>query len=242
MSSRLLLLGLALGTAAPALAQQAEPQAKGTPSVEAYLCTFAGKCAADTAPQAERDAPATKGFRFARPTAAAVPAPASQPERGATALHNRALVQGRTARRRYAPAPAQSGYAAVGARPAAMAPGAIAANVGRPRADLMIGFEYNSARLTAEGVSAAQVFARSMMMPELQGKRFLIEGHTDRRGGQALNAQLSARRADAVAEYLVSQGVARNRLDTRGLGASSPLPGHRSSDPANRRVEAELIS
>jgi outer membrane protein OmpA-like peptidoglycan-associated protein len=79
-------------------------------------------------------------------------------------------------------------------------------------------------------------------MPELRGKRFLIEGHTDERGGQGVNMPLSARRAQRVADFLVAEGVERSRLQTRGLGSSAPLPGQRAASPANRRVEAELIS
>ena len=90
-------------------------------------------------------------------------------------------------------------------------------------------------------MASARIFAQSLMRPELAGKRFLIEGHTDLRGGRALNVPLSERRAQAVADFLASQGVDRSRLVPRGLGSDVPLPGHRSTDPANRRVEAALL-
>jgi outer membrane protein OmpA-like peptidoglycan-associated protein len=106
----------------------------------------------------------------------------------------------------------------------------------------MIGFTLNSAQLSAEGVNAAQIFAQSLLTPELRSKRFLIEGHTDLRGGRALNVALSKARAAAVADYLVVLGVQRDRLQTRGVGPDAPLAGRRASDPSNRRVEAELIS
>ena len=53
------------------------------PTVEGYLCTFAGKCDGVEAPQATRNAPATKGFRLARPVAEsnASATPAARPER-----------------------------------------------------------------------------------------------------------------------------------------------------------------
>lgn len=221
---------LTVAGATPAAAQQSAAPS-GAPTVEQYLCTFAGKCEESEAPVETRDAPATKGFRLARSgsadrSAAANPAPrtaANRVSRGkaATARTERAENYGT---RRAAAAPVRS-YAS-----------------GGPRADLMIGFELNSARLTRDGSQAAQVFAQSLMRPELQGKRFRIEGHTDISGGRHINDPLSAQRAQAVADYLVSLGVDRSRIDAQGFGANRPLDGRSSSDPSNRRVEAELIS
>lgn len=212
------------------------------PTVEGYLCTFAGKCDGVEAPQATRDAPATKGFRLARPiaeaNASATPAARAVSTRGperraATTTPGRGRGIGGAAA--VAAANRASGYSAAAPMPAA------GTGVARPRADLMIGFHLNSDQLTQEGREAAQVFARSLQMPELRDRRFLIEGHTDLRGGRALNQSLSSRRAQAVADYLASLGVDRSRLQARGLGYSAPLPGHAVTDPANRRVEAELI-
>lgn len=234
MSNRLLIATLVL-VAAPAGAQD-RPAAQPMPSVEQYLCTFAGKCdGAAQGTQATRDAPATKGFRLARPTAQQPRSPART-----------SVLPTRSGSRALVSRPRSSGDVAGRSRlTRAFAPATAAASptlATRPRADLMIGFELNSAQLSAEGVNAAQVFARSLLMPELSRKRFLIEGHTDLRGGRALNRTLSAKRAQAVADYLVILGVSRERLQTRGLGADAPLPGKRVSDPINRRVEAELIS
>ena len=53
---------------------------------------------------------------------------------------------------------------------------------------------------------------------------------------------LSQRRAQAVADYLVSQGIAANRLEVRGYGFDRPLPGKNAAAPENRRVEAARIS
>ncbi len=227
MSLRMLTLPLAiLSFAAAGHAQEAASSA-AKPSVEQYLCTFAGKCGdGATQPVATRQAPDTKGFRLARPSAAGDAA--TTPARQASARQ--------PVRSRRGPAPRRPAYAAAATPPVDYA------TARRPRADLMIGFELNSAQLSAEGTRAAQVFARSLLLPELKDKRFLIEGHTDQRGGARVNTPLSAARARAVADYLIVLGVDGNRLQTRGYGASAPLPGHAKSDPANRRVEAELIS
>lgn len=72
----------------------------------------------------------------------------------------------------------------------------------------------------------------------------LIEGHTDSTGSDSFNMALSERRADAVANYLLSGGVAGNRIATRGYGESIPVA---SNDiPAgrqqNRRVEITILN
>ena len=72
--------------------------------------------------------------------------------------------------------------------------------------------------------------------------RFRIEGHTDSAGGRDVNQPLSQRRAQAVADYLVAQGVAQNRLEVQGFGFDRPLPGTPASSGRNRRVEAVRIS
>ena len=111
-----------------------------------------------------------------------------------------------------------------------------------PRANLSIAFELGSDRMTPDGIATARVFYQSLMTSQLRDQRFLIEGHTDASGDAARNLDLSRRRAQAVADFLISQNVDPARLEVKGRGSAIPLPGHRKTDPANRRVEAELIS
>ncbi|WP_375286783.1 OmpA family protein [Sphingomonas sp.] len=210
--------------AGSAAAQTAEP------SVAAYLCTFAGKCGDAEEAVVTREAPATKGFRIAR--ARPQTEISATTSAGAVRSAPRAMAAARTPR-------------SIAARPASYAPTARitpAAGAARPRADLMISFDLGSDRMTPAGTAKARVFAKSLLLPELTAKRFLIEGHTDSLGSAESNRELSRRRADAVADFLVVQGVGRDRLEVRGLGSDAPLSGHRASDPINRRVEAELIS
>ncbi len=51
----------------------------------------------------------------------------------------------------------------------------------------------------------------------------LIEGHADERGTREYNIALGARRAQAVEDFLVAQGVAPNRLRTISYGKERPL-------------------
>ncbi len=68
---------------------------------------------------------------------------------------------------------------------------------------------------------------------------FVIEGHTDSRGGTRYNRELSRRRAIAVRTYLVEQGVGAERIVAIGKGEEAPVASN--SDPEgranNRRVE-----
>ena len=66
-----------------------------------------------------------------------------------------------------------------------------------------------------------------------------IEGHTDSQGSSTFNDQLSQRRADAVREFLVDAGVARDRITAMGRGESEPIVDNNTAEnrATNRRVE-----
>ena len=69
--------------------------------------------------------------------------------------------------------------------------------------------------------------------------RVRIEGHTDSTGTDGYNMGLSIRRAEAVQHYLVSKGIAVNRLEIAGFGERVPLASNatREGRAMNRRVE-----
>jgi OOP family OmpA-OmpF porin len=75
----------------------------------------------------------------------------------------------------------------------------------------------------------------------LRCDRFSIEvaGHTDNEGSRPLNMELSQQRADAVAAYLASQGVAQERLSARGYGPDRPRDSNttEAGRAMNRRIE-----
>ena len=68
-------------------------------------------------------------------------------------------------------------------------------------------------------------------------------GHTDSVGTDAYNQKLSERRAAAVKAYLVSKGVAANRVYTEGKGEKSPVADNKTKEgrAKNRRVEIEVV-
>ena len=78
--------------------------------------------------------------------------------------------------------------------------------------------------------------------PEIQHIR--VEGHTDDRGDDAYNLDLSQRRAAAVVRYLVDRGeVDSGRLVAQGFGETRPIDdnGTRTGRAANRRVEFNIV-
>ncbi|WAM26833.1 OmpA family protein [Myxococcus sp. NMCA1] len=70
----------------------------------------------------------------------------------------------------------------------------------------------------------------------------VIEGHTDSMGSDAMNEALSYRRAEHVREFLISQGVSRDRIQVRGLGEYRPVANNSTPEGRanNRRVEIIL--
>ncbi|HEY8330368.1 MAG TPA: OmpA family protein, partial [Pseudomonas sp.] len=66
-----------------------------------------------------------------------------------------------------------------------------------------------------------------------------VNGHTDSTGTDAYNQGLSERRAASVVDYLVSQGVAQDKLSSEGFGESKPVADNSSKEgrAENRRVE-----
>lgn len=77
------------------------------------------------------------------------------------------------------------------------------------------------------------------MMKEHQDLRFSVEGHTDSDGDDALNMELSDKRAESVKSTMISMGIAADRLESKGLGESMPITDNSSPEGKanNRRVE-----
>lgn len=230
-AAMMLALGAVVGLSTPALAQQGPSR-----SVDDYLCTFAGKCDG-SAKQAGADdsivAPDTKGMSLARrkssgDSSASAPSPSRSPAPAVTSSAPTRSTASSSARR--------------SDRVASSAPARATPKATRgKRMDLRLEFDLDSAELTASAKEEAKVFARALLTQELSGKRFVIEGHTDSLGSRAYNMDLSRRRAAAVADYLSSLGVPRNRFEIRGYGPDQPLDGRSASSPENRRVEAVLL-
>lgn len=71
-----------------------------------------------------------------------------------------------------------------------------------------------------------------------------VEGHTDSRGNDDTNMELSQRRAEAVAMAIASRGISRDRISVRGFGESSPIANNATAAgrQLNRRVEITVLN
>jgi len=69
--------------------------------------------------------------------------------------------------------------------------------------------------------------------------KIVIEGHTDSQGQPAYNQELSQQRANAVRDYLVSRGIAADRVSAQGFGPGRSIADNKSTEGRanNRRVE-----
>ena len=84
-------------------------------------------------------------------------------------------------------------------------------------------FEFNKAVLTKEARAKldSEVIAK---LGDLREVRYIIvNGHADRLGSTPYNQKLSEKRADAVRAYLVSKGVAADKVETLGFGKTLPV-------------------
>lgn len=84
-------------------------------------------------------------------------------------------------------------------------------------------FDFDKAILRAEGKKTLdeEVVAKMKAHPEVE--LLLVTGHADRIGSDKYNQKLSDKRAAAVKDYLVSQGVEDKRIEAVGKGESEPV-------------------
>ncbi|MGN6303442.1 MAG: peptidoglycan-associated lipoprotein Pal [Mesorhizobium sp.] len=82
-------------------------------------------------------------------------------------------------------------------------------------------FDTDSSSIRAD---AQQTLARqAQWLNKYSQYRIVVEGHADERGTREYNLALGARRAAATRDYLISQGVAGNRLKTISYGKERPV-------------------
>lgn len=105
--------------------------------------------------------------------------------------------------------------------------------------DPMVNFDFDSAALDATSMAVLREQANWIrQFPEV---RFRVYGHTDLVGSDAYNKSLGLRRARAVVNYLVGQGVSRSRLEAVvSFGETQPLIVTEGRERKNRRTVTEV--
>ena len=104
-------------------------------------------------------------------------------------------------------------------------------------ANAVVYFEYDQFNLTAKSIQALK--GVNQLMKKNSKMTISIEGHADERGTREYNLALGQRRAESVANYLIANGIKRNRLITKSYGEERPLAlgSNDSAWSKNRRVE-----
>ena len=102
-------------------------------------------------------------------------------------------------------------------------------------------FATNKADLDDQGKQAVQEVADKLKAYHGDYK-VVVDGYTDSRGSKALNEKLSKRRAQAVADALVADGIAADRVSSEGKGPADPAADNATAEgrDKNRRVEVNI--
>jgi len=103
-------------------------------------------------------------------------------------------------------------------------------------------FDVDRAQLTPGG--ELQVVRLADVLQQMPERNVLIEGHTDSSGPDSYNDKLSQRRADAVEDLLIIQGIEPTRVVTRGYGERFPVAANDTAAgrQQNRRVEIVILN
>ncbi|MBK1895536.1 OmpA family protein [Chryseobacterium paridis] len=106
----------------------------------------------------------------------------------------------------------------------------------------IVNFAFDSSNLTS--VAQTNLDKLEKVLENNPDTNINIYGHTDSVGKDAYNMSLSQRRADAVKAYLVSKGIASNRMFTKGEGKNMPVASNDTDEgrAKNRRVEFAITA
>lgn len=131
---------------------------------------------------------------------------------------------------------ANTATAASTSQPLALAAQADPTLAARPSLTLLIQFDFDSARVSPQSQQALANLSQALQSSDLASSRFAVEGHTDAKGNTGYNLKLSESRAQAVRDFLKTQGVASDRLQAAGKGASELANSAAPFAAENRRV------
>ena len=106
------------------------------------------------------------------------------------------------------------------------------------------GIRFKTGKATIRNSSFKVLNEAIAVFKEFPEVRVEVQGHTDNRGTEAKNTQLSQARAQAVVDYFVGKGIAAERLRAKGFGPSVPKADNatKAGREENRRVEFKLIN
>ncbi len=102
-------------------------------------------------------------------------------------------------------------------------------------------FDFDKATLRSE--STVELENVYKIMTDNPSIKVEISGHTDSKGSDAYNLDLSGKRAQSVVDYLIKKGVDKNRLVSKGYGETTPISTNDTDEgrQMNRRTEFKII-
>ncbi|MDT7832569.1 OmpA family protein [Flavobacteriaceae bacterium S356] len=103
---------------------------------------------------------------------------------------------------------------------------------------------FNSGRSSFKNGVSEKLDGIVAIMKQFPKANFVVEGHTDSTGSDAINNKLSTKRAAAVKDYLVENGIDASRLNSKGFGSANPIDSNktRAGRANNRRVEIKVTN
>lgn len=103
-------------------------------------------------------------------------------------------------------------------------------------------FAYDSSTLQPQ--AKTNIYKLASILKKYPDSNILIAGHTDSDGAEQYNQALSERRAKAVSDYTLMQGVSSSRLSIIGLGENEPIATNNTVEgkQLNRRVEIAIFA
>jgi len=109
------------------------------------------------------------------------------------------------------------------------------------KAGALINFDYDSDVIKPESYDLLDSFG-SALKGGLSDAVIIVAGHTDSSGSDVYNHELSFRRANAVADYLINRhGVEETRLVVKGFGESTPIADNQTEKGRSRNRRVEFI-
>ena len=109
-------------------------------------------------------------------------------------------------------------------------------------ANLVVQFDFGSAKLTEAGRHTLDQLAEALRAEALRDVRFEVAGHTDSIGSEEFNLVLSRHRAEAARDFLSARGIDPARLETKGYGTQRPYDPDHPDAAENRRVQVTRLS
>ncbi|MBI4944946.1 MAG: PD40 domain-containing protein [Bacteroidetes bacterium] len=103
-------------------------------------------------------------------------------------------------------------------------------------------YDFDKSTLRTE--STAELERLTKLLTDIPTMKIEISGHTDSKGADDYNLKLSQSRAQSVVDYLIKNGITKNRLMAKGYGETQPISENDTDEgrQMNRRTEFQILS